>query len=437
MSKNIENNSKLFIVLVFYFFLPTLYSTVRFYLLGDYDNNVLTIGSQIQLLNIIYEVLYESLIIPAYYYINCAKDKVNYTDRIKSIFLLILITYFIVFCFIYFFADKLILFMKQDSAFLADTAYYLKLEAFALIFDAVFKFCIVLFIIEEEIKKILFFAFFKLVITVAGDIIFLNGYITGINGLAYTNIISSIILVIIALFNLKAVNANVFHLYNGLYTLIKNTYEFVISTFKAMFLFGTESALRNIIFAYMILRMVNTLNEQGIFWMAVTFMWMWLLFPIIQLGEVIKNDISKNVYNLNNNFNTYLLWTAVIVILWIICIPLYKVFFKYIYNSDEYNILFHIVIISLPFYIFYAYGSIITNIFYGIGKAKYILLQSLIINIIYYGIFFIAYKIGVFSITLYNIVLLFGGSMGCGAVINFILFARYKKMLHKNHFSLT
>ncbi len=128
MSKNIENNSKLFIVLVFYFFLPTLYSTVRFYLLGDYDNNVLTIGSQIQLLNIIYEVLHESLIIPAYYYINCAKDKVNYTDRIKSIFLLILITYFIVFCFIYFFADKLILFMKQDSAFLADTAYYLNIS---------------------------------------------------------------------------------------------------------------------------------------------------------------------------------------------------------------------------------------------------------------------------------------------------------------------
>ena len=54
--------------------------------------------------------------------------------------------------------------------------------------------------------------------------------------------------------------------------------------------------------------------------------------------------------------------------------------------------------------------------FYGVGKTSYMLYQSLIVNIIFYGGAFILYKTGVFVPTLNGIALMFG----LGMVFDFI-----------------
>lgn len=119
------------------------------------------------------------------------------------------------------------------------------------------------------------------------------------------------------------------------------------------------------------------------------------------------------------------------MLLWLLAIPFYKPFFELVCNTQEYDKVFHIVIVSLPFYILFSYGNIITNIFYALGKVSYIFISSFIVNIFYYGSFFMLYYYGVYKPNLDNIVLMFACSMALGAIINFVIFyyLRLKAML--------
>jgi hypothetical protein len=49
--------------------------------------------------------------------------------------------------------------------------------------------------------------------------------------------------------------------------------------------------------------------------------------------------------------------------------------------------------------------------FYGIGRTDYMLYQSLIVNILFYGTAYILFKVGIYVPTLQNIALLFGLGM--------------------------
>ena len=55
---------------------------------------------------------------------------------------------------------------------------------------------------------------------------------------------------------------------------------------------GLESLVRNFFYMIMIIRMVNAVSEQGTYWMANNFIWGWLLLPVIQLGELLKETAA-------------------------------------------------------------------------------------------------------------------------------------------------
>lgn len=65
----------------------------------------------------------------------------------------------------------------------------------------------------------------------------------------------------------------------------------------------------------------------------------------------------------------------------------------------------------MPFYIAYSISVVIDNIFIGLGKTVYNAVNSVIVNFIYYGIFYILYitEIVVFSMDM--IILMFGFGM--------------------------
>ncbi len=73
--------------------------------------------------------------------------------------------------------------------------------------------------------------------------------------------------------------------------------------------------------------------------------------------------------------------------------------------------IFGIVIKLIPFYVAYAGCAIIDNIFVGLGKTDYNAVNSLIINLGYYGIFYILYRAGVITFTMNTIILMFGFGM--------------------------
>lgn len=133
------------------------------------------------------------------------------------------------------------------------------------------------------------------------------------------------------------------------------------------------------------------------------------MIPISALSEVIRRD-CKDGYKELKQFNYYFI-AAAAIILWAATIPLWTPFFRYaeqLTNADE---IFLIVIKLAPFYIAYAACAIIDNIFIGLGKTIYNAINSLIINLIYYGVFYILYLTKAITFTMDVIILMFGFGM--------------------------
>ena len=186
---------------------------------------------------------------------------------------------------------------------------------------------------------------------------------------------------------------------------------------------GIESFVRNIAFMLMVVRMVNVVGEQGTFWVANNFIWGWLLLPILQLGQLIKRDCGESGEKaIKEKTLGYFGVTTIIVILWVITIPLWEPFIKYVMNIDNAQGIFRIALISLVFYITFAYNNVIDSIFYGIGKTNYMLFQSILINSIFYGTLFVLYINGIYKPTLELIALMFAGGIAFDSLLTYGMF---------------
>jgi Na+-driven multidrug efflux pump len=223
----------------------------------------------------------------------------------------------------------------------------------------------------------------------------------GVNGIAYSNIIVNIILFIVSIYILYKEGINLFNKEKLTFTWLK---EFA----KIGGISGLESFVRNLFYMVMISRMVNVVGEQGTYWVANNFIWGWLLLPVIQLGELIKQESATNKETIKKNTLGYFFITACICLLWCITIPLYKPFMSNILNFSDVDKLFNLVMVLLVFYMCYAFQNIFDSTFYGLGKTNYMLFESVVTNIVYYGICFVLYITNVFKPSLLGIALMFG-----------------------------
>jgi uncharacterized membrane protein YedE/YeeE len=183
----------------------------------------------------------------------------------------------------------------------------------------------------------------------------------------------------------------------------------------------------------MIIRIVNEVSEQGSYWIANNFIWFWLLLPVLALGDLVKKEVGEDIDNIKTKTFGYFIVVTIIVIAWLISIPVWKPFLQYVMNVSEYEKVYGIVTLQLVFYITFAYNSIMDSTFYGVGKTNYMLYQSLIIDVFYYGIAFILYITKSFTPTLTTISLMFG----IGMVLDFIpTTILYRKLLREKQIQI-
>lgn len=149
--------------------------------------------------------------------------------------------------------------------------------------------------------------------------------------------------------------------------------------------------------------------EQGNYWIANNFIWGWLLIPITALSEIIKRDCKDGYRNLKR-FNYYTVAGSVIL-LWVVSVPLWKPFYQYGENLSNAGEIFSITLKLAPFYIAYTGSVIIDSMFIGLGKTIYNTVNSLIVNFIYYGAFYILYITNTVHFTMDTIILMFGFGM--------------------------
>lgn len=414
-------NYKLFIALIIMGLCPTIYNTIRIFWLGELPGEYsYSIAGQLSWVNLIYEVISEAIILPLFYFIGQAlSNKKELTNRVKTGLLISLGVYLIISSAVIIFTEPLLELMATSSDIIDLSVDYIRLEAVAHIFTVLANFTLIVLLTCNKDKYVYLLTIVKMVLSVFLDLFLISSFSfslnLGVNGIAISNMVINLIMLIMTLVLLSKLGLNVFNK-------DKLNFTWAKELLKVGGISGLESFVRNLFYMVMISRMVNIVGEQGTYWVANSFIWGWLLLPVIQLGELIKQEVAVDKNNVRKNTLAYFTITLIISLIWIICIPLYKPFMLHVLNYNDVEELYQLVMILLGFYVLYAFQNVFDSTFYGLGKTNYMLFESIVTNVIYYGVCFVLYLTGVFEPTLIGIALMFGIGNAFDSVVSGIAY---------------
>lgn len=419
-------NFSLFGVLLLTSFIPLIYSTVRIHFLGNLPNDWgFNIASQLAWINVIYEVIQEALILPLFFIIGGSLyKKEDMENKIRTGLIFSFLIYLTISIFIYIFAKPLLIFMSQKNTIIIESTRYIRLETIAILISILYRFTFVIFIMLKKNKSILLLLLVQMIFTVICDTFLISTHPfslnMGVNGVAITNIFVNTVLLILSLLLLK---------HFGLVVIKKSTLSFtwMKKWLRIGLLSGIESFIRNFAFVIMILKMVNIVQEQGTYWITNQFIWGWLLLPILALGKLIKRDSGEDPHKINERLPSYFCITSIIILIWLLTIPFWNIFIKNVMNISNSSEIVHIALISIFFYIIFAYNNIIDSVFYGIGRTDLMLYQSLAVNIFYYGSIYILFRNQIFIPSLDKIALMFGIGLALDSALTFLMFLYFKR----------
>ena len=400
-------NWKLFASLMVMGLCPTLYTTLRVFFLGQLPGDwAFSIAGQLSWINLIYEILNEAIILPLYFFMGKSiRNKTEYANRIKTGLIISFCVYGLCSILICCFTYPLLYAMATSKEIMAESAVYIRIESIANIFVLLSSFLLVSLVTMGKSKYVYILTGVKLILCVLCDTFFISSLSIsanlGVNGIGYSNIIVNLMLFIVSAILIAQEGYPIF-------SNKKLSFTWVRDFFRIGSISGAESLVRNAAYMLMISRMVNMVNEQGTYWVANTFIWGWLLLPINQLGELIKQEVGTDEKAVKNNTVGYLAVTIIICLLWIATIPLWKSFMVHVLQFSDVDKLYNLVKLLLGFYVLYAVQNVFDSEFYGLGKTNYLLFESLVTNIVYYGTAFILYLTDIWTPSLTGIALLFG-----------------------------
>ena len=353
--------------------------------------------------DLIDETLRAFLIIPLYSVLNkiLSGDGKNFARYTFKTGLITLFIYTLFSVGVLFYGIVLIKAMNPNEIDITAVDRYLKLETIAFMAGITVNFINVVFVVVGKEKNVYIFLAVKTVMSLIVDFALIPNM--GIYGAAVSNIIVNAIL--------AAASYIVLHVQKYIEPCWLRKSD--LSVFKGWCRTGVFSGgqqfIDNLIYALVVCKMVNMVAEQGNYWIANNFIWGWLLIPISALSQVIRHD-CKDGYHKLKHWNYYFIAAAAVAV-WAITIPLWTPFYRYaehLGNADE---IFLITIKLVPFYVAYAGSAVMDNIFIGLGKTTYNAINSLVVNLIYYGIFYILYRTGIITFSMDVIILMFGFGM--------------------------
>lgn len=426
IAKSLKNlNWKLFVSLLIMGLCPTIYTTLRVFFLGQLPGDwAFSIAGQLSWVNLLYEILDEAIILPLYFFMGkVIADKQEYTNRIKTGLIISFSVYAVCSLLICCFTIPLLTVMATSKDIIAESAVYIRIESIANIFSLLSSFLLVCLVTLGKSRYVYILTAAKLILSIIFDTFFVStlkiSANLGVNGIGYSNIIVNIILFAVSVILLSKEGFSIFNKE-------KLSFRWAKDFIKIGGISGLESFMRNLAYMLMISRMVNMVNEQGTYWVANSFIWGWLLLPINQLGELIKQEVGTDEKAVKNNTLGYFAVTVIVCLIWIITIPTWKWFMANALQFSDVDKLYNLVMLLLGFYVLYALQNVFDCEFYGLGKTNYMLFESVVTNSIYYGTAFILYLCGTWTPTLPGIALLFGignafDSIVSGGAFGFLL----------------
>ena len=392
---DVKKDLKLLLSLIVWMLIPSIYLLIRMNIVSVNNVNINILG-QTEWFDLIDEVITTMLIVPLYSLLS--KEKSKYKNGIAlftSIILYLLFTFVIVFH-----ITSITRFMNAEYA-----KEYLALQTISLLFSFILTFVVLLLTINSDHKLVWFLIILRLLLLSICDYVFIGRFKD--IGAAYSEIFVNVLLSIFSI-----------------YLIVKKDYIGIkrteLSFFNEWFQIGKFSGIQifldNFIYAIMIVKMVNAVNESGNYWVANNFIWGWLLVPVVCFSELIK----KNNLDYLSFKNTWK-YGIVIVAIWFVTMPCWDLFITkaMAVNSNE---IMPIVILNIPFYLTYIVSAFIDSWFISKGKTICNMIISLVVNIVYYGIVYYLFNIGMFIMNMSFIIYMFGIGMIVHMVLSLIIY---------------
>ena len=390
---------KMYIALCLLALVPAIYQTIITKLITINTNpGALDIIGQMEWFDLINETICAFLIVPMYSVLSKAKNTENFSRVVFKLGILVVGLYVLFSLGTFFYGIHLVSYMNPNEIDVVAAYRYLSLETIAFMIGIIYSYVNVVFIVLDKSKYMYSFLVGKILLSLLSDLILIPNF--GVEGVAISNIISNAVVGLIGvaiLFVTKNIKVDKF---------VKEDLSHLKLWGKVGLFAGSQQFLDNIIYALMIVRMVNAVSESGNYWVSNNFIWGWLLIPITCLAEIIRKDAGVDGYKLKQrNYYSIVIFS---LMLWIILIPTYQWFFITVEGIDNYFRIFEIVMKNLGFYVFFALSQIPDSIFVGMGKTKYNAINSVICNIVYYGIWFALYQAEVVIMNMDMIIIMFG-----------------------------
>ena len=390
---------KMYLALCLLALVPAIYQTVVTKLITVHANpGALDIVGQMEWFDLIDETICAFLIVPMYSVLSKAHKRDDFNKVVFKLGIIVVGLYALFSLGTFFYGIHLVSYMNPAEIDIAAAYRYLSLETIAFMVGIIFSYASVVFLVIDKSRYMYAFLVAKIGLALLSDFALIPGM--GIDGIAVSNIIANGImgtLAIVMLVLIKQLRPGKFN---------KDDIPHLKDWGRVGLFAGGQQFLDNIIYALMIVRMVNAVSESGNYWVANNFIWGWLLIPITCLAEIIRKDAGADGYKLKQiNYYSITIFTLIV---WFALIPTYNWFFRTVEGLDNSTRIFEIVVKNLGFYVAYALSQIPDAIFVGMGKTKYNAINSLICNIGYYGLWFVFYQTKVVTMSMDMIIVMFG-----------------------------
>ena len=147
---------------------------------------------------------------------------------------------------------------------------------------------------------------------------------------------------------------------------------------------------------------------------------------MMAIGEMVKREYVNGYSRIWN----YLLLTALVIALWLVSIPLWGVMFDDVLRVENSAAILNVLYKLVPFYVFYAFSVVLQGVLISVGRTDYLLMESAVVNLVYYGIMYGLYLMGVFEASLDFAIILFGFGMIVCLVLDLFFYRRSKNVLN-------
>jgi hypothetical protein len=389
--KKIESIKKIYckeyFVLVGIGFLPLLWKILEISLLSSFDNSLKILG-QTALISIIFKIFEETLLNPLFKILKKDTEEINIFIA-KRFFKNYLIVTLIFTCSILLSINPIMKISMIPSYLFDDCLSFSKLYVIGGGLGIISKYLLTFNIINQDTKKMFIYLLTKSLLTSLLFIILIPKI--GVNAIAISELtINSLIVIYFTITFPKSNKIN--------YLFDKKEY------FKLTGISFSETLIRNIVYYFVILVLLNVIDNQDLYFISNEYIWSLMLVPTLAQSSLIKQRISNDS---NHSLKPYFINCMILVIFMILLLLISPIVFNYIYNLENYTIYFLTLSKLFPCYIIFVFDSVIEAYFISKGHLKYILIQSIITNIGVYLTAFILYSCNILPITLNTIIILF------------------------------